>query len=173
MENKFKQEGKHLLYLKAEGLPDDSESDLCGKIHHAIITSREIVIQTDMPVIAKIIDFKRIPQDTSSKVPKAMMVLEVDADGYSKMMKLIGNGYRMFHYLSDPGFDIYTLEAKEVPTAYCNPQVLSQLVYPDRYKKGKLNIVNNEDDKINLKTILINIDNESRKIYWTTVTAIF
>ena len=165
MENKFKQEGKHLLYLKAQGLPDDSESDLCGKIHHAIITNREIFIQVDMPVVAKVIDLKRIPQDTSSKVPKAMVILEVDANGYSKIIEKIGsnkNGCEINYY---PGlnFKISTLEAKEVSSIYCNLQVLSQLVYPDRYNKGKLNIVNNKDDKINLKTILIYTDNESRQ----------
>lgn len=164
MENKFKQEGKHLLYLKAEGLPDDSELDLCGKIHHAIITKREIVIQADMPVIAKVIDLKRIPQDTSSKVPKAMIVLEVDANGYSKMMKLIGNGYSIFNTLSHLGYDIHTLQAKEVPTAYCNPQVLSQLVYPDRQERGEFNFTNIKEDKINLRTISIYTDNESRQI---------
>lgn len=145
MENKFKQEGKHLLYLKAQGRPDDSESDLCGKIHHAITTNREIVIQADMPVIAKVIDLKRIPQDTSSTVPKAMIMLEVDANGYSKIMKLIGNGYSIFNTLSYPGFDIHTLQAREVPDIHRILQVSSQLAH-------------------NLKTILIYTDNESRQI---------
>ena len=141
MENKFKQEGKHLLYLKAEGRPKDDESDLCGKIHHAIITNREIFILVDMPVVAKVIDLKRIPQDTSSKVPKAMVILEVDANEYSRIIKKIGsnkNGCEINYY---PGlnFEISTLEAKEVPSISCNLQVLSQLVYPNRQERGKIN----------------------------------